>query len=181
VIENLGAVMIREAAAKTSEVAGDGTTSATILALATLIVNKIRSTLKMAAVKSPGFGDNKKEILEDIAALCRTRVISEELGTSLDKIRLEDLGTCKSIRIDKDSTTIVDGKGSKQDIQCRIYRIRNLIKISSSEYDCKKLQERMAKLTGGVAVIRIGAASAFFVKIFNALFTTHGNPPGFSI
>jgi len=133
-------------------------------ALATLIVNKLRGTLHAAAVKAPGFGDRRKAMLEDIAVLCGGQVVSEDLGVNLDKITIEDLGTCKSIRIDKDNTIIVDGAGAKEAIEGRITQIRAQIEETTSDYDREKLQERLAKLAGGVAVIRIGAATETELK-----------------
>ena len=128
-------------------------------ALATLIVNKLRGTLKVAAVKAPGFGDRRKAMLEDIATLTGGQVISEDIGIKLESVRLADLGRCKSVKIDKDNTTIVDGAGSKEAIDKRIKQIRKQIEDTTSSYDKEKLQERLAKLVGGVAVINIGAAT----------------------
>jgi chaperonin GroEL len=128
-------------------------------ALATLIVNKLRGTLKVAAVKAPGFGDRRKAMLEDIAILTGAQVISEDLGIKLENVRLDDLGKCKSLKIDKENTTIVDGGGPKADIEKRIKQIRGQIEDTTSNYDREKLQERLAKLVGGVAVINIGAAT----------------------
>ena len=128
-------------------------------ALATLVVNKLRGTLNICAVKAPGFGDRRKAMLEDIAALCGATFISEDMGRKLDSVTMEDLGTCKSITIDKDNTTIVDGAGHKNDISGRINQIRAQIAETTSDYDREKLQERLAKLAGGVAVIRVGAPS----------------------
>ena len=133
-------------------------------ALATLVVNKLRGTLKVAAVKAPGFGDRRKEMLEDIAVLCGGRVISEEMGVKLQKITANDLGRCKKIKIDKDTTTIVEGAGKKQNIEGRGKQLRNQIDETTSDYDREKLQERLAKLVGGVAVIRIGAATETEMK-----------------
>jgi chaperonin GroEL len=133
-------------------------------ALATLVVNKLRGTLKVAAVKAPGFGDRRKEMLEDIAVLCGGRVISEEMGVKLQKITANDLGRCKKIKIDKDTTTIVEGAGKKQNIEGRVKQLRNQIDETTSDYDREKLQERLAKLVGGVAVIRIGAATETEMK-----------------
>ncbi len=127
-------------------------------ALATLIVNKLRGTLKVAAVKAPGFGDRRKAMLEDIAILTGGQVISEDLGIKLENIKVKDLGTCKSIKIDKDNTTIVDGAGTKAAIEGRVKQIRAQIEETTSDYDREKLQERLAKIIGGVAVINIGAA-----------------------
>lgn len=133
-------------------------------ALATLVVNKLRGTLNVAAVKAPGFGDRRKEMLEDIATLTGGRVLSEDLGHKLETARLEDLGTAKKITIDKDNTTIVDGAGKKTDVEARVKQIRAQIEESSSDYDREKLQERLAKLVGGVAVINVGAASEVEMK-----------------
>lgn len=128
-------------------------------ALATLIVNRLRGTLQAAAVKAPGFGDRRKAMLQDIAVLCGGQVVSEDLGVKLDKVTIEGLGTCKSVRIDKDNTTIVDGAGAREAIEGRLTQIRAQIEETTSDYDREKLQERLAKLVGGVAVIRIGAAT----------------------
>ena len=133
-------------------------------ALATLIINKLRGTLKVAAVKAPGFGDRRKALLEDIAILTGGQVVSEDLGIKLETLGLEGLGTCKSIRIDKDNTTIVDGAGSKSAIEGRIKQIRAQIEDTTSDYDREKLQERLAKLIGGVAVLNIGAATETEMK-----------------
>ena len=133
-------------------------------ALAALIVNKLRGTLKAAAVKAPGFGDRRKAMLEDIATLTGGQVISEELGIKLENVTLSDLGRCKNIRIDKDNTTIIDGAGKKADIEGRIKQIRAQIDETTSDYDREKLQERLAKLIGGVAVIHIGAATETEMK-----------------
>jgi chaperonin GroEL len=133
-------------------------------ALATLIVNKIRGTLKAAAVKAPGFGDRRKAMLEDIAALTGGQVITEDLGVKLENVTLSDLGRCKHVQIDKDNTTIVDGAGKKAAIEGRIGQIRAQIEETTSDYDREKLQERLAKLIGGVAVIHIGAATETEMK-----------------
>ena len=133
-------------------------------ALATLIVNKLRGTLKAAAVKAPGFGDRRKAMLEDIAILTGGQVIAEELGLKLENVTLNDLGRCKHVRIDKDNTTIIDGAGKKADIEGRIKQIRAQIDETTSDYDREKLQERLAKLIGGVAVIHIGAATETEMK-----------------
>ncbi|OPY12302.1 MAG: 60 kDa chaperonin 5 [Syntrophus sp. PtaB.Bin001] len=133
-------------------------------ALATLVVNKIRGTLKCAAVKAPGFGDRRKAMLEDIAILTGGRVVSEELGVKLESITLNDLGTCKRLHIDKDNTTIVDGAGSQANIEGRVKQIRAQIEETTSDYDREKLQERLAKLVGGVAVIKVGAATEIEMK-----------------
>jgi len=133
-------------------------------ALATLVVNKIRGTLRCAAVKAPGYGDRRKAMLGDIAVLTGGRMISEELGIKLEGISLSDLGQAKRVVIDKDDTTIVEGVGSKEDIQGRITQIRNQIEETTSDYDREKLQERLAKLAGGVAVINVGAATEVEMK-----------------
>jgi len=133
-------------------------------ALATLIVNKLRGSLKIAAVKAPGFGDRRKAILEDIAILTGGKVISEDVGLKLDSVAVTDLGQCKKVRIDKESTTIVEGSGTKKDIEGRLRQIRSQIEETTSDYDREKLQERLAKLVGGVAVINIGAASEMEMK-----------------
>ncbi len=133
-------------------------------ALATLIVNKLRGTLKVAAVKAPGFGDRRKAMLEDIAVLTGGQVVSEELGVKLENLSIEELGRAKRIRIDKENTTIIDGAGSREAIDGRIKTIRAQIDSSTSDYDREKLQERLAKLVGGVAVIKIGAATETEMK-----------------
>ena len=133
-------------------------------ALATLVVNKIRGTLKCAAVKAPGFGDRRKAMLEDIAVLTGGKVISEDIGLKLENVTLDDLGRCKRITIDKDNTTIVDGAGSRADIEGRVKQIRAQIEETTSDYDREKLQERLAKLVGGVAVIKVGAATEMEMK-----------------
>ena len=133
-------------------------------ALATLVVNKLRGTLKVAAVKAPGFGDRRKAMLEDIAILTGGQMISEELGIKLETIGLKDLGTAKRIVIDKDNTTIVDGAGEKKEIEGRVKQIRTQIEETTSDYDREKLQERLAKLVGGVAVINVGAATESEMK-----------------
>jgi len=133
-------------------------------ALATLVVNKLRGTLKVVAVKAPGFGDRRKAMLEDIAILTGGRVISEETGFKLENVTTGDLGSAKKIIIDKDNTTIIEGGGKTDDIKGRIGQIKNQIDASTSDYDKEKLQERLAKLSGGVAVINIGAATEFEMK-----------------
>jgi chaperonin GroEL len=133
-------------------------------ALATLVVNKIRGTLQCCAVKAPGFGDRRKAMLEDIAILTGGKVIAEELGIKLENISLQDLGRAKRIVIDKDNTTIVDGAGKKADLEGRIKQIRAQIDETTSDYDREKLQERLAKLIGGVAVINVGAATEVEMK-----------------
>src|SRR5215468_9179216 len=133
-------------------------------ALATLVVNKIRGTLHCAAVKAPGFGDRRKAMLEDIAILTGGKVIAEELGIKLENISLNDLGKAKRIVVDKDNTTLIDGAGKKAEIQGRVSQIRTQIEETTSDYDREKLQERLAKLIGGVAVIRVGAATEVEMK-----------------
>ncbi|KAA3595899.1 MAG: chaperonin GroEL [Calditrichaeota bacterium] len=133
-------------------------------ALATLVVNKLRGTLKIAAVKAPGFGDRRKAMLEDIATLTGGVVVSEEVGMKLETTTLQDLGQATTVRIDKDNTTIIEGKGVSENIQGRIAQIRKQIDASTSDYDKEKLQERLAKLAGGVAVINIGSATEVEMK-----------------
>jgi chaperonin GroEL len=133
-------------------------------ALATLVVNKLRGGLKVAAVKAPGFGDRRKAMLEDIAVLTAGQMISEDLGIKLENVTLDMLGRAKKVRIDKENTTIIDGAGKKADIQARIAQIRAQIEETTSDYDKEKLQERLAKLAGGVAVIRVGGATEVEVK-----------------
>jgi chaperonin GroEL len=133
-------------------------------ALATLVVNKLRGTLQVAAVKAPGFGDRRKAMLEDIAILTGGRAITEDLGIKLENIKLEDLGKAKKITIDKDNTTIVEGGGSQSAIEGRVKQIRTQVEDTTSDYDREKLQERLAKLVGGVAVIKVGAATETEMK-----------------
>jgi chaperonin GroEL len=133
-------------------------------ALATLVVNKLRGTLHVAAVKAPGFGDRRKEMLKDLATLTGGKALTEDLGEKLENITVKDLGTAKQVTIDKDNTTIVDGGGKKADIQARVKQIRGQIEETTSDYDREKLQERLAKLVGGVAVIKVGAASEVEMK-----------------
>src|SRR4030081_3494172 len=133
-------------------------------ALATLVVNKLRGGLKVAAVKAPGFGDRRKAMLEDIAILTAGQLISEELGIKLENVTLQMLGRAKRVHIDKESTTIIDGAGEKKDIEARIAQIKAQIEGTTSDYDREKLQERLAKLAGGVAVIRVGGAPETGVK-----------------
>ncbi|HEX4079316.1 MAG TPA: chaperonin GroEL [Rhizomicrobium sp.] len=133
-------------------------------ALATLVVNKLRGGLKVAAVKAPGFGDRRKAMLEDIAIVTGGQVVSEDLGIKLENVKLNMLGTAKRVRITKDDTTIIDGAGKKADIQARVGQIKQQIEETTSDYDKEKLQERLAKLAGGVAVIRVGGATEVEVK-----------------
>src|SRR6187431_2972145 len=133
-------------------------------ALATLVVNKLRGTLQVAAVKAPGFGDRRKAMLEDIAVLTGGRCITEDLGIKLENVKLEDLGRTKRVTIDKENTTIVEGEGKQADIQGRVAQIRRQIEETTSDYDREKLQERLAKLAGGVAVINVGAATETEMK-----------------
>ena len=133
-------------------------------ALATLVVNSMRGIIKTCAVKAPGFGDRRKAMLQDIAILTGGQVISEEVGLSLDKVTLEDLGTAKRVTVDKDNTTVVDGAGSSDEINARVDQIRTQIDQATSDYDKEKLQERVAKLAGGVAVIKVGAATEVEMK-----------------
>jgi chaperonin GroEL len=133
-------------------------------ALATLVVNKLRGTLQAAAVKAPGFGDRRKAMLEDIAILTGGRAITEDLGIKLENIKIEDLGKAKKVTIDKDNTTIVEGAGSKQAIEGRVKQLRSQIQDTTSDYDREKLQERLAKIVGGVAVIKVGAATETEMK-----------------
>jgi chaperonin GroEL len=133
-------------------------------ALATLVVNNIRGIVKVAAVKAPGFGDRRKAMLQDIAVLSGGQVISEEVGLSLEKASLEDLGEAKKIQVSKENTTIIDGAGKAADIKGRVDQINKEIEESTSDYDREKLQERVAKLAGGVAVIKVGAATEIEMK-----------------
>ncbi|HWY65212.1 MAG TPA: chaperonin GroEL [Rhizomicrobium sp.] len=133
-------------------------------ALATLVVNKLRGGLKVAAVKAPGFGDRRKAMLEDIAVVTGGQVISEDLGIKLENVKLDMLGKAKTVKIDKDNTTIIDGAGKKTDIQARVAQIKTQIEETTSDYDKEKLQKRLAKLAGGVAVIRVGGATEVEVK-----------------
>src|SRR6201991_459152 len=133
-------------------------------ALATLVVNKLRGTLNVAAVKAPGFGDRRKAMLEDIAILTGGKVISEDLGIKLENVKISDLGQAKKITIDKDNTTVVEGKGKHAEIEGRVKEIRSQVEKTTSDYDREKLQERLAKLVGGVAVIKVGAATETEMK-----------------
>ena len=133
-------------------------------ALATLVVNKLRGTLQVAAVKAPGFGDRRKAMLEDLAILTNGKAITEDLGLKLENIRVEDLGNAKKVTIDKDNTTVIEGEGTQQAIQGRVTQIRAQIEDTTSDYDREKLQERLAKLVGGVAVIQVGAATETEMK-----------------
>jgi chaperonin GroEL len=133
-------------------------------ALATLVVNRLRGTLAVAAVKAPGFGDRRKAMLEDIAILTGAKVISEDLGIKLENVMLEELGNARKVTIDKDTTTIIDGGGDPRDLQARMKTLKAQIEDSTSDYDREKLQERLAKLVGGVAIIRVGAATETELK-----------------
>ena len=133
-------------------------------ALATLVVNKLRGTLNVLAVKAPGFGDRRKAMLEDMAILTGGKVISEEVGRKLDSVTVEDLGRARRVTTDKDNTTIVEGKGAEADIKARIKQIKAQIDETTSDFDREKLQERQAKLAGGVAVIKVGAATETELK-----------------
>src|SRR5512145_762715 len=133
-------------------------------ALATLVVNKLRGTLKVCAVKAPGFGDRRKEMLKDLAILSGGQAVTEDLGLKLESLSLKDLGQAKRITVDKDNTTIIDGAGSKKEIQGRVEQIRRQIEDTKSDYDREKLQERLAKLVGGVAVIKVGAPTESEMK-----------------
>ncbi len=133
-------------------------------ALATLVVNKLRGTITVAAVKAPGFGDRRKAMLEDIAVLTGGKVISEDLGIKLENVKMEDLGSARRVTLDKETTTIIDGGGNTKDLQGRVKTLKSQIEDSSSDYDREKLQERLAKLVGGVAIIRVGAATETELK-----------------
>src|SRR6185312_8201546 len=133
-------------------------------ALATLVVNKLRGTLQVCAVKAPGFGDRRKAMLEDIAVLTGGRCITEDLGIKLESVKLEDLGKAKKVTIDKDNTTIVEGSGTTAAIEGRVKQLRSQVEDTTSDYDREKLQERLAKLVGGVAVIKVGAATETEMK-----------------
>ena len=133
-------------------------------ALATLVVNKLRGTLKVAAVKAPGYGDRRKAMLEDIAILTNGKAVTEDLGIKLESVKLEDLGQAKKVTIDKDTTTIIEGAGTKQAIEGRVKQLRTQVEDTTSDYDREKLQERLAKLVGGVAIIKVGAATETEMK-----------------
>jgi chaperonin GroEL len=133
-------------------------------ALATLVVNKLRGTLKICAVKAPGFGDRRKAMLEDIAILTGGQLVSEDLGIKLENVSVNDMGAAKTVRVDKDNTTIVDGGGTRQDLEGRVKQIRAQVEETTSDWDREKLQERLAKLIGGVAVINVGAATETEMK-----------------
>jgi chaperonin GroEL len=133
-------------------------------ALATLVVNKLRGTLHVAAVKAPGFGDRRKAMLEDIAILTNGKAVTEDLGIKLESVKLEDLGQAKKITIDKDNTTIIEGAGTKNALEGRVKQLRAQVEETTSDYDREKLQERLAKLVGGVAIIKVGAATETEMK-----------------
>jgi chaperonin GroEL len=133
-------------------------------ALATLVVNNLRGIVKVAAVKAPGFGDRRKAMLQDIAVVTGGKVISQEVGLSLEKVSLDDLGEARKIQITKENTTIIDGAGQAEDIKTRVDQINAEIEASSSDYDTEKLQERVAKISGGVAIVKVGAASEIEMK-----------------
>ena len=146
-------------------------------ALATLVVNKLRGTLNGVAVKAPGFGDRRKAMLEDIAVLTGAKVISEDLGIKLENVQLADLGRAKKITVDKDNTTIVEGAGKPADIQGRVKQLRTQVEDTTSDYDREKLQERLAKLEGGVAIIKVGAATETELKEKKASTRCHACHP----
>src|SRR5204862_114763 len=174
-LENMGAQMVREVASKTSDTAGDGTTTATVLAQAiyregakNVVAGAnpmdIKRGIEKAVVKPPGFGDRRKAMLEDIAILTNGRAITEDLGIKLESIKLEDLGKAKKVTIDKDNTTIVEGAGASSAIEGRVKQLRAQVEETTSDYDREKLQERLAKLVGGVAIIKVGAATETEMK-----------------
>src|SRR5204862_6499485 len=196
VFENQGAQLVREVATSTDDVAGDGTTTATVLAqaivrdglrnvaagagpmsikrgiekavegesLATIVVNKLRGTFTAVAVKAPGFGDRRKRMLEDIAILSGAEVITEEMGLKLENTKLSQLGHARRVVVDKDTTTIIDGAGDSEAIKSRIKQLKSEIENTDSDFDREKLQERLAKLAGGVAVVKVGAATETEMK-----------------
>src|SRR6058998_3793646 len=133
-------------------------------ALATIVVNKLRGTLQVAAVKAPGYGDRRKAMLEDVAILTNGRAVTEDLGIKLESLKIEDLGQAKKVTIDKDNTTIIEGAGNSAAIEGRVKQLRTQIEDTTSDYDREKLQERLAKLVGGVAVIKVGAATETEMK-----------------
>ncbi len=147
-------------------------------ALATLVVNKLRGGLKVSAVKAPGFGDRRKAMLQDIAILTSGQVISEELGMKLESVGIDMLGTARKISITKDATTMVDGHGEKSDIEARVSQIRAMIEETTSDFDKEKLQERLANLSGSVAIIRVGGASEVEVKERKDRVDDGGGMPG---
>jgi chaperonin GroEL len=142
-------------------------------ALATLVVNKLRGTLNACAVKAPGFGDRRKAMLEDIGILTGGKALMEETGIKLEGVRLEDLGRAKRVTVDKDNTTLIDGAGKQKEIEGRIKQLRAQIEETTSDYDREKLQERLAKLAGGVAIIKVGAATETEMKEKKARVKTH--------
>ncbi len=146
-------------------------------ALATLVVNKIRGTINVCAVKAPGFGDRRKAMLQDMAVLTGGQVIAEELGLKLENVTIKDLGQAKRVSIDKDNTTIIDGAGTKKTIEGRCAEIRNQVEVTTSDYDREKLQERLAKLVGGVAVINVGAATETEMKEIRPAWRTRSTRP----
>ena len=146
-------------------------------ALATLVVNKLRGTLQVAAVKAPGFGDRRKAMLQDIAILTGGKAITEDLGIKLENVQISDLGQAKKITIDKDNCTVVEGKGKHAEIEGRVKEIRSQVDKTTSDYDREKLQERLAKLVGGVAVIKVGAATETEMKEEKPVWKTRCTPP----
>ena len=156
--ENMGALMIREVASQTNDMAGDGTTTATLL------LNRLRGNFNVVCVKAPGFGDRRKDMLQDIAVLTGGTVISSQLNMELSETTINDLGRARQIVVTKDTTTIVDGAGEPEAIYARAHQIRSAIATTTSDYDREKLQERLAKLAGGVAVIKVGAQTEVAMK-----------------